>query len=160
MFESDTYSYNVQAVEDVVLYSLPTSLLKKHIKANNQLAMNMLTSMSAHRLKQHREIEHLNVQNAPQRIGCFLLRLCPLDAEKDVTLHLPYDKTLIASRLGMKPETFSRALAKLKDATNIIIKGPSVHIDSMQKLIDYTCMHCSTEFPCDDLIAERTGKTC
>jgi hypothetical protein len=68
-----------------------------------------------------------------------------------VTLHLPYDKTLIASRLGMKPETFSRALAKLKEQTGIRIVGPTVYIDRLQTLVSYTCNHCSTHFPCDDL---------
>lgn len=151
VFENDCYSCAAEAIEDTTLISLPTSLLKSMIESHNQLALNMLSSMSRHRLQQHREIEHLNVQNAPQRIGCFLLRLCKPDQAAPVTLHLPYDKTLIASRLGMKPETFSRALAKLKEQTGIRIVGPTVYIDRLQTLVSYTCNHCSTSFPCDDL---------
>ena len=70
---------------------------------------------------------------------------------ESVTITLPYDKTLIASRLGMKPETFSRALAKLKQETQIEIKGPMVTIKDMQRLISFTCNHCSSSFPCEDL---------
>lgn len=151
VFEDGRYSYAVEVVEDAALICLPTSLLRDTIATHHQLALNMLTSMSRHRLQQHREIEHLNVQNAPQRIGCFLLRLCPTRDTGSVTLHLPYDKTLIAGRLGMKPETFSRALAKLKDDSSIQISGPTVHIKSVQALVDYTCSHCSSTFPCDDL---------
>ncbi len=151
VFENDCYSCAAEAIEDTTLISLPTALLKELIASSNQLALNMLSSMSRHRLQQHREIEHLNVQNAPQRIGCFLLRLCKPDQPVPVTLHLPYDKTLIASRLGMKPETFSRALAKLKEQTGIRIVGPTVYIDRLQALVSYTCNHCSTSFPCDDL---------
>lgn len=151
VFEDDSYSYTVEVIENSLLVAFPTSLLKEAIASNNQLALNMLTSMSRHRLQQHREIEHLNVQNAPQRIGCFLLRLCRADVQGAVTLHLPYDKTLIAARLGMKPETFSRALAKLKESAKIRISGPTVYIDRVESLIEYTCNHCSTSFPCDDL---------
>lgn len=150
VFENGCYSYSAQAVEDVELISFPTKLLKDSIEKDPKLATNMLQSMSRYRLQQHREIEHFNVQNAPQRIGCFLLRLI-LDApEAPVTLHLPYDKTLIAGRLGMKPETFSRALAKLKEATNLRVHGSSVTIPSVSILADYVCSHCSNSFPCEE----------
>jgi CRP-like cAMP-binding protein len=151
VFEDGCYSYSVEVVEDALLLAMPVALLKEMIETDRQLALNMLSSMSRYRLQQHREIEHFNVQNAPQRIGCFLLRLCKSDADGSVTLHLPYDKTLIAGRLGMKPETFSRALAKLRDATGIRIMGPTVHIDNLATLVTYTCSHCSSSFPCDDL---------
>jgi CRP-like cAMP-binding protein len=150
VFEHDTYGFSAQCVEDTHMLMLPTALLKQAIETNNQMALNMLFSMSAHRRQQGREIEHLNIQNAPQRIGCFLLRLCPKDPPSAITLHLPYDKTLIASRLGMKPETFSRALSRLKSETNIQIKGPMVTITNLQTLIRYTCNQCSNSFPCEE----------
>ena len=114
------------------------------------MALNMLESMAQKQRVQSHEIEHLNIQNASQRIGCFLLRLCPTDANGHVELNLPYDKTLIAARLGMKPETFSRALAKLKQDTGIKIKGASVAIDAVDQLVEYTCNHCSQSFACDE----------
>ncbi len=150
VFEQDTYSFSAQCVEDSHILMLPTKLLRHAIENNNQMALNMLSSMSAYRRRQGREIEHLNIQNAPQRIGCFLLRLCPENPSGAVILNLPYDKTLIASRLGMKPETFSRALAKLKSETNIQIKGPVVTISDIDALISYTCNQCSSSFPCED----------
>lgn len=151
VFEHDCYSCAVEVVEDAELIVLPTSQLKQAIVDHNQLALNMLSSMSRFRLQQHREIEHLNAQSAPQRIGCFLLRLSRPDTKGAVTLHLPYDKTLVAARLGMKPETFSRALGKLKDATNLRVSGPTVYLDDIQRLIDYSCTQCSSAFPCSDL---------
>ncbi len=151
VFEDGKYGYGAEAVEPTQFIMLPTSMLKRSIETNNHMALNMLSSMSQHRRQQNREIEHLNVQNAPQRIGCFLLRLCPTSPSPSTTLNLPYDKTLIASRLGMKAETFSRALAKLKSETGIQIHGPTVTIQDIQRLVSYTCNHCSDSFPCEDI---------
>lgn len=151
IFDNGIYGYGAQLLEPTQYIMLPSSLLKTAVASDQKMAMNMLQVMAQHRRQQSMEIEHLNMQNAPQRIGCFLLRLCPVDVKGSVTLHLPYDKTLIAARLGMKPETFSRALATLKKDANIRVQGAMVIIGNIQELVDYTCNHCSNKFPCDDL---------
>lgn len=151
VFEDRLYTCSAQAVETVQAVSFPVAVLKAAIEQDNRMALNMLSSMSRYRRQQNRDIEGLSVKNAPQRIGCFLLRLCPTSASERIRIHLPYDKTLIASRLGMKPETFSRALQRLKDNAHISIDGPTVQIHDLDALIDYTCNTCSESFPCKDL---------
>ena len=149
IFNDEQYIFSAEVVEDVEFIAFPTSLLKYYVEKEKQVAINLLSSMSKNQRLQSREIEHLNVQNAPQRIGCFLLRLCKENRQNKIILHLPYDKTLIAARLGMKPETFSRALSKLKNDTDIKISGSTVTITNIQKIIDYTCNHCSQSFSCE-----------
>lgn len=151
IFQDDLYPYSAEAVEPVEIISLPLSILKSEIETNNKLALSMLSAMARYRRQQDREIEHRTIQNAPQRIGCFLLRLANQDESGAVTIHLPYDKTLVASRLGMQPETFSRALVKLKEKTGIRIKGATIEMDSLAQLTTYSCAACSSEFPCKDL---------
>jgi len=151
IFDNSIYSYSSQIVEDAVLLMLPLSLLKEKIEENSKLSMQMFSAMSRFRRYQDKELEHRDLQNAPQRIGCFLLRLCKSNVEKDITLHLPYDKTLIASRLGMKPETFSRALSRLRKETGINIKGSTIKIDNIEQLSDFSCSACSSAYPCEDM---------
>lgn len=81
------------------------------------------------------------------------MRLADSDSKGPVTIHLPYDKTLLAARLGMQPETFSRALAKLKEQTGIRVKGAVVELDNLEQLINYSCQVCSSEFPCKDVVS-------
>jgi hypothetical protein len=88
--------------------------------------------MSRSRKQQDKELEHRTKCSSAHRL--FLLRLCNLDADGPIRLNLPYHKTLIASRLGMKAETFSRALAKLRQETGIRIKGAAVEIDTVDQL--------------------------
>jgi len=56
----------------------------------------------------------MKLLSADQRVAEFLLGIC---GEKTgaVTLSLPHEKSLIAKRLGMKPATFSRAIARIRD---------------------------------------------
>ena len=153
IFEDQLYPYSAEVVETAEIIQIPMDLLKTEIESNNTLALNMLSSMARYRRQQDREIEHRTIQNAAQRIGCFLLRLANQDESGAVTIHLPYDKTLVASRLGMQPETFSRALTKLKDKTGIRVKGATIEMDGLNQLTDYSCSACSSEFPCKDLQA-------
>lgn len=150
MFEKGTHPYGAEIVENATLTSYPISLLKEYIEAQPELALALLQHISNKNNLKDREIEHRTIMKAPQRIGCFLLRLCKVKQPTPIILHLPYDKTLIASRLGMQPETFSRALSRLQEDTGIKVKGATVEITDLSSLITYTCTACSNVFPCDE----------
>lgn len=151
IFEGGLYPYSAEVVEAADIYIAPLSILKEELETNTKLSMNMLSHLIRYKRQQDRELEHMTVQNAPQRIGCFLLRLVNQSEQGSVVIHLPYDKTLLAARLGMQPETFSRALAKLKEQTGIRVNGATVEMDSLDQLVSYSCAACSSEFPCNDL---------
>lgn len=54
----------------------------------------------------------LRVRGLPRaRLADFLLKLTPEEGDS-ATIELPWDKALVAARLGMQPETLSRSLAK------------------------------------------------
>jgi len=138
IFEQGRFTSSAQVAEDATIASIPFSLLKEQLHLNNQLALNMLSTMVQYQRRHELQLEQYLLYSAPQRIGCFLLGLCPALEQKDgVILNLPYDKTLIASTLGMKGATFSRALNILRDETGIHISGTRVTIDSMQRLLDF-----------------------
>ena len=88
------------------------------------------------RLRFHvHHIEQLQVLSTAQRVGDFLLRFCP-PGPGNAVFELPFDKSLIARRLGMKPETFSRALAKLR-AVGIETHGATVSVEDLERLRAY-----------------------
>ncbi len=135
LFEEGQFTRSAQVAEETTIISIPYMLIKEQLKINNQLALNMLRSMVQYQRRHELQLEQYLLYSAPQRIGCFLLGLCPTLEQKDgVILNLPYDKTLIASNLGMKGATFSRALNILREETGIAIAGTRVTIESMSKL--------------------------
>lgn len=138
LFEQGRYASSANVVEDAQILGIPLSLLREELRANNTMAFNMLTSMVQYQRQHELHLEQYLLYSAPQRIGCFLLGLCPMLEQVDgVVLTLPYDKTLIASTLGMKGATFSRALNILRDETGIVISGTRITIASMERLLQF-----------------------
>lgn len=137
IFERGLHTSNAQIVEDVQLICIPLSLLSKQIHLNSTLALNMLASISRLYRRQCTEIAFHSARRVPQRVGNFLLRLCPDGKKTGIVLHLPYDKTLIAQILGMTRGSFSRALNILRIKTSIRIIGTRVEIDSIELLTNF-----------------------
>lgn len=142
--------YGAQVIDDASIIVLPRFLLAEEVMRNSLFGLSVLQNLSRQKSRKDMEIEHRTVQTAPQRIGCFLLKFCTDRVEPQITLHLPYEKSIIAARLGMTPETFSRALNQLKAAANITVNGSTVTIKDLKQLTDYTCSACSSSFPCEE----------
>jgi CRP-like cAMP-binding protein len=146
IFEDSRHTSSAEVVEDAQLLSIPSHLLQEQINLNPALAFSMLSSMSRHHRRHYGEIALNAMQSAPQRIGSFLLRLCPHDKKKGIVIHLPYDKTLIAYTLGMKGATFSRALNILRQKTGMRINGSRVEIDSVARLVKFVYGPLATKY--------------
>lgn len=145
--ETDTYS--AQSISDVEVITLPLATLKRLLRSDNGLSIGFLEQSLKKRRNMYVETEHLNMKNAMQRIGCFILRLCDQHNGQKLTIHLPYDKVLLAARLGMRAETFSRALKKLSKECSLKIHDQAVEIACRDQLVHYVCPSCSKTFPCE-----------
>ena len=74
----------------------------------------------------------LSLQSATQRIVAYLL-----GAVEAGRLELPVRKQVLASRLGMTKETFSRAMRTLSDEGLITVDGAVVQIPDLAALEAY-----------------------
>jgi len=145
-----TLPYTVTAVEEGAYLAVPVTRMTEAILKSKVLSLNMLQAMSRQSHRQATEMEHLAIQKAPQRIGCFLLGLAAgHDAENKIQYELPFDKSLLAGKLGMKPETFSRALAQLRQY-GVKMEKKQVEIADVASLSAYVCAACSKAFPCEE----------
>ena len=112
-FAEGVFPVGAQVAEAARLLVVPTLSFTGQLKRNPALAINMLAGMSRHLRGLVEEIEQRTVKSAAQRLGAFLLKRCP-DGREAAVIDLPTDKSLVAARLGMRPETLSRALGKLR----------------------------------------------
>ena len=134
-FRHDTYPVAAEAVTDCALIRIEADAFLRQIRENPEVAISILSATFVHLHGLVAQVEALKAQTGAQRVAEFLLELatCP-DGACEVTL--PYDKVLIAGRLGMKPESLSRAFARLKDQ-GVTIKQNTAHIEDLAILRDY-----------------------
>ncbi len=160
VFEDATYPFSVEVAENAKLIEIPAAFLRNAAKENADVMKRIMTSMSREMHKLQLENEHLSIMTAPQRVGCLLLQLSTGMLGKGGTFTFPYDKSLAAARLGMKAETFSRALSQLKPF-GVTIGGAEIKIDSFQCLVQYVCGHCSLQVgECRGATAFNIGSGC
>lgn len=129
------YPVFADAVTDCTLLRVDAAELLKHLRGNPEIAIAMLTATYAHLHNFVAQIEQLKAQTGPQRVAQFLLELAQLPVGS-CSVELPYDKVLIAGRLGMKPESLSRAFTKLREQ-GVRIQQNSAEIDDIAALRDY-----------------------
>ncbi len=113
LFMGERYPASAEVLEAVRLLQVPSEPFKQRICNEPAIMSNFLAALSLHLHNLTIQVQQLQVRTSTQRVADFLLKLCPL-REGAAVVALPYDKSLIATQLGMKPESFSRALAKLR----------------------------------------------
>jgi CRP/FNR family transcriptional regulator, transcriptional activator FtrB len=62
-----------------------------------------------------RQVCDLKLRTTAQRLGCYLLSLSTEEKANTTAMRLPFDKRLLAARLGCRQENLSRAFAALRD---------------------------------------------
>ena len=131
-FRHDNYPVAAEAVTDCSLIRIETDSLLRQIRENPEIAISILSATFVHLSGLVAQVEALKAQTGAQRIAEFLLELAPCTSGScEVTL--PYDKVLIAGRLGMKPESLSRAFAKLRDH-GVTVRQSLARIDDVAQL--------------------------
>lgn len=143
IFGGAGYPFSAEAAEESRVLEIPAPMLRERARTNPKIMDRVMRSMSRELHQTQMENEHLALMSAPQRVGCLLLQLSSGMIGKGGTFSFPYDKSLAAARLGMKPETFSRALSQIKPL-GVEVRGPEIHIKDFSRLIDYCCYHCSS----------------
>ncbi len=144
VFTDGIHKYSVEAAEKSKIIEIPLALMRNYAESNNEIMCRIMKLMSREMHKLQMENEHMVLMSASQRVGCLLLQLSSGMKGEGGVFSFPFEKSLAAARLGMKPETFSRALSQLKDF-GVSVKGNEVSINSFKCLAGFACGHCSAD---------------
>ncbi len=134
-FRHDTYPVAAEAASDCRLIRIEADVILRQIRENPAVAVSLLSATYAHLHALVSQIEALKAQTGAQRVAEFLLELTPAETGA-AQVQLPYDKILMAGRLGMKPESLSRAFARLKDQ-GVQIRQNLAEIEDLEALRAY-----------------------
>lgn len=135
--DGEAYRVGAEAVGEASVMKLSAVRFRYVLRESASLATAVIEEAARKISVLIGEIESLKGQNADQRLARFILSLCP-DGEDMCSIRLPYDKRLIAARLGVKQETLSRAFAKLRDI-GVRTEMRDVLVESVSRLSAECC---------------------
>lgn len=131
-FTGSRYPATAEAVTDARVARVPADHVVRCIRESPDIALAMIASTSQHLHHLVQQVEQLKAQSGVQRVAEFLASLAP-DQQGPCTIKLPYDKVLIAARLGLTPESLSRAFARLR-SVGVMIDASHVSVRDVEKL--------------------------
>ena len=135
MFMEKPYIVYAQALADTHLLHVAKATLFAELERDPALSRKMLAGLSMRLHQLINDVESYSLQSGKQRIIGFLLRELPEgDADSDVAITLPTSKGVIASRLNLTQEHFSRILHELSELGLIVVAGRRIHIPSIARL--------------------------
>lgn len=105
-------------------------LLRGSIETCFRLMANMGTRLH----QQLEDIDELTLHNAAFRLVSFLLQQVPGGVLESPEIQLNTPKHIIASRLSIQPETFSRILARLSRRRLIAVHGQNIVLQNISGL--------------------------
>lgn len=135
IFDKSTFPVSAGAVTDIRILNVPAPPFLRQIQEDGDLALNIMAAMARKNRQLVNKLEQLTVRSSTERVALFLSELCKgkFDA---CDILLPHDKSLVAARLGMQPETLSRSLAKLR-SIGVTTKSERVQIADVSALRRY-----------------------
>lgn len=136
MFMEKPYILMAQALADSLLLHVSKNVVFAEIERNPKFARKMLAGLSRRLHGLISDVEAYSLQSGTERVVGYLLRQdAQPSAETDpYVVTLPTSKAIVASRLNVTPEHFSRILHDLVEAGLIKVDGRDVTIFEAAKL--------------------------
>lgn len=116
MFSSAKFPLNCEVLAGSRLVHVPAGPFIRTLSEQRRLAFHLMSGLSQWQMRLIREITDLKCKSPGQRLASFLLALAgQTGGDGDsAQIRLPITKVVLASRIGITPESLSRALVRLK----------------------------------------------
>lgn len=125
------YPVYAEALVPTTLYSYDFATFRGILDASPKTGLKLMAKMSLRLRQRIAEIDELTLQKAEMRLALFLLDQVGGSREGPAEVQLNAPKNVLASRLSIQPETFSRILRKLRQQKLIDVKGNNIHINEV-----------------------------
>ncbi|MBL8484229.1 MAG: Crp/Fnr family transcriptional regulator [Rhodocyclaceae bacterium] len=139
MFMERTFPVFAEALTDTLVLHISKGPMLELIEREPMFARRMLAGLSMRLRQLIQDVEAYSLQSSSQRLIGYLLQLVtdPEQTSGRAEIDLPTTKHVIASRLNLTPETFSRILADLSHRRLIEVQGKHIVLNDLQKLAQY-----------------------
>lgn len=132
MFRDITnYPVNSSALIKSSLIGIDSKDFKSMLRDSMDTCFLLMGNMSVRLQSMIHDIDMLSLQTAPCRVASYILEHAPLGQD---TFKLDLPKHLVASKISLTPETFSRILKSLTKKDILIIQGSQITIKDKEAL--------------------------
>ncbi len=131
MHFSKHYEICAEFVKNTTLLYFNKDEIDSFTAKNHQFAMNVIDFLAESVQLLMLSAEVLQLKTAKEKVGWYMVQ-----SKINNNFKLPYPKNLIAAYLGMKPESFSRALVQLKK-DGIKVENKVIVLDDINELCQY-----------------------
>ena len=132
IFSSGKFPLNCEVMAGSRMAHIPAGPFLRRLSENRVLAFKLLAGLSQWQGRLMHEISELKSKSPGQRLATFLLALSA-KAEGQERVRLPISKSVLASRIGIAPESLSRALNRLK-AVGVETHGREIVLTDVEAL--------------------------
>ena len=135
MFLERPYIVFARALEDTMLLHIAKRVVFEELEREPLFARKVISGLARRLHGLVKDVEAYTLRSGEDRVVGYLLRDAPEDADaKEATITLNAGKSVIASRLNMTPEHFSRILHELQADGRIEVSGRNIHIRDLARL--------------------------
>jgi len=135
-FNIHSYPVSAKAVLNSELWRIDMAVFLGLLQESNALCLRLLGGMSRRLHGAIQDIDQLTLQNASMRVIQLLLQSAPDRTAGRYSLEWETPKQILASRLSVRPETFSRILQQLSRKGLIAVQGKTVEVLNVKGLQD------------------------
>lgn len=132
--EHRSYPVTAEALAKSEVIVFETKVFMEILRESPDTCFRVMSDMSMRLKVRLDDIDALSLQNATLRFVNYLLQQLPEDANEPSDIRLTLPKSVVASRLSIQPESFSRILHSLIKQGLINVDGPDIHINDLQGL--------------------------
>ena len=132
--EAHKFPVNAEALIRTEVLAFDNKTFLSVLRDSTDTCFSVMAGMSK-RLKKHlNEIDALSLQNGTLRLVSYLLAQLPDNSDKSADIELSIPKSIIASRVSIKPETLSRIIHNLAAQGLIAVDGKTIKIHNIDAL--------------------------
>lgn len=136
-----SYPASAVALDAVTAVRVPGASIRAVLDAHPEVLMAMMSTMALSLRGLLNQVTELKLKSTAQRVAMYLVEMAT-PGDGPALVHLPYSKRVVAMKLGMKPETLSRAMSKLEPFGVRAEGRNSIIIDDRDALCDYCGFWC------------------
>jgi len=129
------YLLSAQVVAEARILMIQVALFRHCLNTDIALAAAATRLLSVHWRRLIEQIKHLKLLSATRRLAAYLLGNAPMESGS-ARFRFTEERRLLATRLGMTPESLSRAFARLREQ-GVATEGAWIEIRDAARLRAY-----------------------